>query len=87
MKKGSDHHVAHGIIGLLIVGIGFVLFYKLATNIDMFAEDLNALRNYVILSILTMGFLTTLFFLTGKPHHTHKAVKSSSRPTKKKKKK
>lgn len=85
MKKGSDHHVAHGIIGLLIVGIGFVLFYKLAVNIDTFATDHTALRNYVVLSILTMGFLTALFFLTSKPHSTHKAVKTS-RPTKKKKK-
>jgi hypothetical protein len=83
MKKGSDHHVAHGIIGLLIVGIGFVLFYKLATNMAAFENDLNALRNYVVLSILTMGFLTALFFLSSRPHH--KAVKAS--PSKKKKKK
>lgn len=86
MKKGSDHHVAHGVIGLLIVAIGFVLFYKLATNIDVFNNDLNALRNYVVLSILTMGFLTALFFLSSKPHNktAHKAVKPS--PKKKKKK-
>lgn len=88
MKRGSDHHVAHGVIGLLILAIGFVLFYKLAINIDYFTEDITALRNYVILSILTMGFLTVLFFLTGKQHKTaHKAVKSSSKASKKKKKK
>jgi hypothetical protein len=84
MKKGSNHHTAHAIIGLLVVGIGFVLFYKLATNITAFSSDLNALRNYVVLSILTMGFLTALFFLSSK-HHP-KAVKSSSKSSKKKKK-
>jgi hypothetical protein len=83
MKKGSDHHVAHGVIGLLVVGIGFVLFYKLATNMDAFSSDLYALRNYVVLSILSMGFLTVLFFLSSRPHH--KAVKASSSKKKKKK--
>ena len=83
MKKGSHHQTAHGIIGLLIVGIGFVLFYKLATNQQYFAEDVVALRNYVVLSILTMGFLTGLFFLASKPH-TPKAIKTS-KPAKKKK--
>ncbi len=89
MKTGSHHHVAQGIIGLLVVGIGFVLFYKLATNIDVFSNDLNALRNYVILSIVSMGFLTGLFFLATK-QHKQKAVaksKSPSKTSKKKKKK
>ena len=86
MKRGSDHHVAHGVIGLLIVAIGFVLFYKLAVNIDTFSTDPSALRNYVLLSIVTMGFLTGLFFLTSKSHPSHKPVRSSSRPAKKKKK-
>jgi len=83
MQKGSHHHTAQGIIGLLVVAIGFVLFYKLATNIDFFSDDPIALRNYVLLSILSMGFLTGLFFLSTKPHS--KPVKSS--PSKKKKKK
>lgn len=88
MKKGSAHHTAQGVIGLLVVGIGFVLFYKLVMNQDAFASDPNALRNYVVLSILTMGFLTALFFLASKPHGTPKAVssKSSSKSAKKKKK-
>lgn len=85
MKKGSAHHTAQGVIGLLIVGIGFVLFYKLATNQQYFADDIGALRNYVILSILTMGFLTALFFLASKPHKP-KAIKSPKSKTPKKKK-
>jgi hypothetical protein len=84
MKKGSAHHTAHGIIGLLIVGIGFVLFYKLVTNQDFFAHDLNALRNYVILSIVTMGFLTGLFFLASRPH-TSKTKTVKAKASKKRK--
>lgn len=85
MKLGDHHHIAQGVIGLLIVGIGFVLFYKLANNIDAFGSDLDALRNYVVLSIVSMGFLTGLFFLATKKH-TPKAVKSSPKASKKKKK-
>ena len=87
MKKGSHHHTAQGVIGLLVVGIGFVLFYKLATNMDAFSNDLDALRNYVILSIVSMGFLTGLFFLATKHHGPKVATKSPSRSSKKKKKK
>ncbi len=86
MKKGSAHHTAQGVIGLLVVGIGFVLFYKFATNQSAFADDPEALRNYVVLSILTMGFLTGLFFLATKPHTT-KTVKAKSSPKSSKKKK
>lgn len=83
MKKGSAHHTAQGVIGLLILGIGFVLFYKFATNQDAFMEDVNALRNYVVLSILAMGFLLSLFFLATKPHQP-KAVKAAKSSKKKK---
>jgi hypothetical protein len=79
VKKGSHHHNALGILGLLILGIGFVLFYKLATNLDSFTDDLGALRNYVALSIVGMGFLLGLFYLATKPH-------ASPKPAKKKKK-
>jgi len=71
MKKGNHHHNAQGFIGLLVLAIGFVLFYKLATNLDAFSTDLNALRNYVILSIISMGFLLGLFFLATKSHQTN----------------
>ena len=74
IKKGSHHHNAQGIIGLLIVAIGFVLFYKLVMNQSAFADDLGALRNYAALSIVTMGFLLCLFFLATKSH-TSKATK------------
>jgi hypothetical protein len=54
---------------------------------DAFTSDANALRNYVMLSIVSMGFLTALFFLATKQHKP-KAVKSSpSKASKKKKKK
>lgn len=80
MLKGSHHHTAQGIIGLLVVTIGFVLFYKLAINLDFFADDPISLRNYVALSILSMGFLTGLFFLATKPHgKVAKASKSKKK--------
>ena len=81
MKNGSHHHTMQGIIGLLVVAIGFVLFYKLATNLDFFSDDPTALRNYVVLSILSMGFLTGLFFLVTKPHG--KVAKASKAKKKK----
>ena len=84
MKKGSAHHTAHGVIGLLIVAIGFVLFYKLATNQEYFASDIVALRNYVLLSLLTMGFLTVLFFLASKPHKQAAPKKIKAKPSTKK---
>jgi hypothetical protein len=84
MKKGSAHHTAQGVIGLLVLAIGFVLFYKFATNQDAFMDDANALRNYVVLSILAMGFLLGLFFLATKQHKP-KAVKAAPKSSKKKK--
>lgn len=88
MQKGSAHQTAQGVIGLLIVGIGFVLFYKLFTNQNAFADDPNAMFNYVILSIVAMGLLTGLFFLVAKKPHvkTVKTTKSFSKSAKKKKK-
>jgi len=79
VKRGSHHHNAMGVIGLLVLVIGFVLFYKLATNMDAFASDTNSLRNYVVLSIVTMGFLLGLFFLATKPHPSHKPKSSKKR--------
>ena len=79
VKKGSHHHNMQGVVGLLVLAIGFVLFYKLATNLDAFMTDPSALQNYVVLSIVSMGFLIGLFFLATKPHasHARKASKSS----------
>jgi len=83
MKKGSAHHTAQGVIGILVVLIGFVLFYKFAINQDAFFNDPDALRNYVVLTIAGMGFLLGLFFLATKPHKV-KAAKSSKSSRKKK---
>lgn len=82
VKRGSHHHNAMGVIGLLVLVIGFVLFYKLAMNIDAFSSDVNALRNYVVLSIVTMGFLLGLFFLATKPHPSHNPKSKSSKKRK-----
>ncbi len=79
MKKSSHHESAKGIIGLLVVAIGFVLFYKLATNQDSFVDDLNALRYYVVLSILAMGFLLGLFYLVSRSTHQSPAKKSTKK--------
>ncbi len=81
VKRGSHHHNALGIIGILIIAIGFVLFYKLYANQVAFEDDLGALRNYVVLAILTMGFLTFLFYLASKPHNPKgtKTVKTSKK--------
>ena len=79
MKNTSNHHMAQALIGLMILAIGFVLFYKLATNETAFANDMYALRNYAALSIVTMGFLLGLFYLATKSH-------TSTKPSKKKKK-
>jgi len=84
MKKGTAHHTAQGVIGLLVVGIGFVLFYKLVMNEQAFTNDPAALFNYVMLSIVVMGFLTFLFFLSTKPH-LPKTAKSSKTKNKKRK--
>ena len=77
MKKGSHHHNAQGLIGLLVLAIGFVLFYKLATNQDAFFDDPDALRNYVTLSIVSMAFLLGLFYLATKPHASKTKKKKS----------
>lgn len=79
LRKGTHHHNAQGVIGLLIVIIGFVLFYKLAVNQDFFNEDMGALRNYAALSIVTMGFLLGLFYLATKPHISSKTTKKKKR--------
>ncbi|HEX8932552.1 MAG TPA: hypothetical protein VF810_05320 [Patescibacteria group bacterium] len=88
MQKGSSHQTAQGVIGLLIVGIGFVLFYKLFANQSAFDADPSAMFNYVIMSIVAMALLTGLFFLVSKKPHTKtaKVAKSSVKSAKKKKK-
>jgi len=86
IKRGSHHHNAQGVIGLIIVAIGFVLFYKLAVNQDLFADDIRALRNYAALSIVIMGFLLGLFYLVTKPHTSTNKAKKSRKSSKKRRK-
>mgnify|MGYP001564344016 CR=1 FL=1 len=79
MKKGTAHENAKAIIGLLIVAIGFVLFYKLYINQEFFLDDPEALQDYVILSVVGMGFLLGLFFLVSKSvHHAIRAPKAKA---------
>ena len=94
MKKGTHHENAKGIIGLLSVAIGFVLFYKLFTNQEFFADDPEALKDYIILAFVGMGFLVGLFYLVSQSaHHAAHAPKphklkatKAGKATKKKKK-
>ncbi|HSX09688.1 MAG TPA: hypothetical protein VLF93_06035 [Candidatus Saccharimonadales bacterium] len=88
----KPHHVnnAKAVIGLLIVGILFVVFYKFITNQDYFFQDPNALRNYVMFAIVGGMFLVALLYLTSNTTHKEstkpKAIKASTKSSKKKKK-
>ena len=68
MRKGTHHQNAQGVIGLLIVAIAFVLFYKFVVNQDAFMNDSDSLRNYLLLAVVSMGLLLGLFYLASKPH-------------------
>ncbi len=85
----SHHHVnnAKAILGLLVLGIAFVLFYKFVTNQETFLADPEALRNYVLFTVVACGFLIGILYLAS--HTTHKETSSSkvtAKATKKKKK-
>jgi len=84
----KPHHVnnAKAIVGLLILAIAFVIFFKFWTNQDAFSGDPNALRNYVIFAIVGGGFLVGLLYLTGQTKHDAPAKAKTSKPSKKKKK-
>lgn len=94
MLKPTKHHeplsTAKALVGLLVLGIAFVLFYKFMTNQDVFFDDLEALRNYVIFSITVCGFLVGLLYLSSQTSHKPKASKAKTsaktKTTKKKKK-
>jgi len=85
----KPHHVnnAKAIVGLLVLAIAAVIFYKFWTNQDYFFQDLNALRNYVVFAIVGGGFLVTLLYLTGQTKHDEPAKSKASKSTKSKKKK
>lgn len=85
MKSHNHLTNAKAIVGLLILGIGFVIFYKFMTNQNYFSDDPEALRNYVMFAIVGGGFLLGLLYLTSKT--THKVTgKIKSVKAKKKKK-
>jgi H+/Cl- antiporter ClcA len=94
MLKPTKHHeplsTAKAIVGILALGIAFVLFWKFMTNQDVFFDDLEALRNYVIFTIVVCGFLVGLLYLTSQTTHKPKSSKakapSKSKAAKKKKK-
>ena len=80
--KVHDHlSTAKAILALIVFGFAVVLFIKFYENQVYFFEDLGALRNYVVASIVGMGFLITLLFLASKTTHT-----KVSKVTRKKKK-
>ena len=91
-KKHESVSTAQALIGLLVLAIVAVLFYKFITNQDLFMDDPEALRNYVMYTIVGAGFLIGLMYLTSNVEHTQKnskktiSAKTSKSTTKKKKK-
>lgn len=92
MLKITKHHepvsTAKALLGLFVLAIVAVLFYKFITNEQFFYDDPEALRNYVIFTIAVAGFLVGLLYLgsnvTHKPKAAKKVIKAKS-PKKKKK--
>lgn len=86
----KEHHIKNvkAIIGILVLAIAAVLFYKFITNENYFFQDTTALRNYVIFAIVGGGFLIGLLYLTGQTSHKtpekSKTVKSSKSKKKRK---
>lgn len=89
--KSSHHRVnnAKAVVGLLVLAIAFVIFFKFVTNQGNLFEDPEALRNYVIFAIVGGGFLIGLLYLTGQTKHKEPSKSRSvkAKPSKSKKKK
>ncbi len=81
MKKHEHLSSAKAIIGLLVLGIAFVIFSKFNESQDFFFQDPAALRNYVVFAIVAGGFLIGLYYLASQT--THKAPSKSSKKKKK----
>lgn len=94
MLKPTKHHeplsTAKAVVGILILGIAFVLFQKFMANQDVFFDDAEALRNYVVFTITVCGFLIGLLYLSSQTTHKAKSSKTKAsvkaKTTKKKKK-
>ena len=84
----KPHHVnnAKAVVGLLILAIAFVIFFKFWTNQTYFFQDPNALRNYVIFAIVGGGFLVGLLYLTSQTKHDAPTKVSKASESSKKKK-
>ncbi len=86
-KKHEPTSTAKAFVGLFVLAIVAVLFYKFISNETVFFDDLNALRNYVMFTIVVAGFLIGLMYLSSTVSHNTKPVKSSKTKTSSKKKK
>lgn len=78
----KEHHVnnAKAIVGILVLGVAFVLFIKFMSNQDYFFDDIEALRNYVVFTIAVSGFLVGLLYLTSQTKHKPaKSTKAASK--------
>ena len=67
----KEHHLKNvkAIVGILVLAIVAVIFYKFITNENYFFQDATALRNYVIFAIVGAGFLVGLLYLTSQTTH------------------
>jgi hypothetical protein len=69
MKELKYFNNAKAIIALLSLGVIFVVFYKFMMNQDAFMDDPEALRNYVMFTIVGGGFLIGLLYLVSQTKH------------------
>lgn len=85
--KSSHHRVnnAKAIIALLILGIAFAVLYKFTQYQEVFSDDPEALKSFVVAAIGIGGFLIGLLYLTSKTEHKEPAkakTKSVAKSTK-----
>jgi hypothetical protein len=82
MLKPTKHHeplsTAKALVGLLALGIAFVLFWKFMTNQELFMDDAESLRNYVMFTIVVCGFLIGLVYLSSHTSHKVKSTKAKA---------
>jgi succinate dehydrogenase/fumarate reductase cytochrome b subunit len=83
MKRHEPLSSAKAILGFLTVSIVAVLFWKFQENQNYFFEDLNALRNYVVISIIAGALLLILFYHASQTTHPKSAKASKSSKKKK----
>lgn len=81
MKKHEQLSNVKAGIALIVLFIVFVIFYKFMMYQDFLFEDLEALRNYVLLAIIGSGLLIGLLYLVNQTKHSpvSKASKKKKR--------